>query len=273
MDSLVTNGVLLNRKTLSILNNLGVTNLTIRIDSANSSAMDALRGKGTFKRIIYNAGQAIKMGFKVFFSTTVCKLNFREIDKMIGLAKEINAVNLSLDHIFYHGRSICYADILKLSPEEEREALFKINELSHTFGSYITGDYVRQIDFIKILEKNMLGKKYICIDTCGAGNKQIFIRSDGWVAPCPAMRNIKLGNINERSLTEIWGDVERFDFFRRSFCLDLVKFHDCKSCIYQELCYTRCRCYPYFLPTGFSDKSFYCIVPGGSTEPIFKFKA
>jgi len=75
---LFTNGLLLDQSLLKILN---VDEIQISIDGLED-AHDALRGKGTFKKALHAAEQAVGSGFEVSVATMVHNKNLGDFDKM-----------------------------------------------------------------------------------------------------------------------------------------------------------------------------------------------
>ncbi len=110
---LLTNGVLLNKRTLEKLN---VDEIQISIDGLEA-AHDSLRGKGTFKKALTGVIQALNAGFHVSISTMIHRLNLQDLHHMKRLFKELGIKNWTVDVPCITGR-LKENNGFQLSPEQ-----------------------------------------------------------------------------------------------------------------------------------------------------------
>lgn len=90
---LFTNGLLLNR---DVLKKLNVHEIQISVDGMQKGH-EAIRGKGTFKKVISKVEEAMLVGFDVSISTMIHKENLDEFDEMEGLFKSMGIKDWTVD--------------------------------------------------------------------------------------------------------------------------------------------------------------------------------
>ena len=90
---LFTNGLLLNKSLLKILN---VDEIQVSIDGLED-AHDALRGRGTFKKALHAVEQAVDSGFEVSVATMAHKKNLDDFDKMERLFGKMGIKDWTVD--------------------------------------------------------------------------------------------------------------------------------------------------------------------------------
>ncbi len=110
---LFTNGILLNRE---ILKKLNVDEIQISIDGLQRGH-EALRGKGTFKRVMNALELTIKEGFDVSVATMVHRDNLDEFDQMENLFKDLGIREWNVDVPCATGRLKLHPGF-QLKPEE-----------------------------------------------------------------------------------------------------------------------------------------------------------
>jgi radical SAM protein with 4Fe4S-binding SPASM domain len=90
---LFTNGLLLNR---DVLKELNVHEIQISVDGMQKGH-EAIRGKGTFKKVISKVEEAMLVGFDVSISTMIHKENLDEFDEMERLFKSMGIKDWTVD--------------------------------------------------------------------------------------------------------------------------------------------------------------------------------
>lgn len=167
-----TNGTLINKNNIDILKKCAYQ-VDISLDGVDEKTCSIVRGKGVFDRVIENIKLLQSTGFENIY------LSLAVGDKNKYLEDEFNKLNKRLKtkpliRIFTPtGRGL------------ENNKVFSNRESSETC---LPSDY---------LSENYDGIDKVC--NCTAGDRQIFIRYDGDVYPCPSAmeESYKLGNILE----------------------------------------------------------------------------
>ena len=253
--SLATNGTLITQKVANELKRIGIDYIEISLDGAKSETHDSFRGiRGVFKRTDQGIRNCVKSGLYTSIATTVTKSNFEEIPEIYELAKRTRAKFLIFFNFIPSGRG---KDIINLdiSPEQREKLLNFIYEKmvsgstpqvmctapqlgricmrngmsipTHFFTKEIIGKYSELSEFI---------------GGCGAGRLYCSIEPNGDVQPCVFMP-IKIGNIKEKPLREIWHNSEVLKKLRDRSRLKA----NCGSCEYKFVCGgCRSRAFAYF---------------------------
>lgn len=104
---LQTNGILLNKLDLVRLESLGLKELSISIDSANSEVHKSLRGGTSVSRVIRNIESFRKASpnVPVSFITTVTSLNISGIEDLIELGLSLGVSTFTFREVFYFPES------------------------------------------------------------------------------------------------------------------------------------------------------------------------
>ena len=234
---LITNGMLLSPQILSTLKQLGVR-VMISIDGASPATYEAIRNGASFERVVEQARNCAKEGLLEAINTTILKTNYTEIPAIMELACSIGVPKVN-----FIGLKPCidYTDEL-LSPQEYGEAIKLVCQAALETGVEFFFD---EPFFWATVKEWALPTRMPAVGTgillpstsaCIFG-EYLFIEPDGEVKPC-SFAPMVLGNVNEKSLGEIWRGVLSSPFFhqlkdpntRTGYCLDCRYLADCKGC-------------------------------------------
>lgn len=258
--SLNTNATLIDRAMAKWLREHKIRDTVVSFDGSTPEIMDRTRGKGTFEKNIRGIEALIAEGLPVLLSTTLTKINHKDIRAMALLGRKLNAGKIRFNHVFFGGNAACFIKEVYLSPEEEKEAIEEVRALNEEFPGFIYPDstYLQQRDKFKEMQDYKPSFDKLIVYPCGAARTKCGIRADGWVIPCEIIWEAKCGNLKVQSLTDIWQNSELMNEFRRPMELDLNQVPECKGCQYQYICFIGHRCNPYYYPGGVKDRSVYC---------------
>ncbi len=85
-----------------------VSELRFSIDGSRSAINDVIRRKpGSFEKCIANVKKAIKLGFFVEITATVTKQNYKDVAKIIDLAKRLRVSVMNFHLVTVNGNSRC----------------------------------------------------------------------------------------------------------------------------------------------------------------------
>ena len=237
-----SNGSLIDEAVAKKLKDAGVKTVSISIDSSIPEKHDEFRGvKGSWQKAI-NAITALKQnGVLVQVNTTVTQQNHGEIDEIMSLAEELGVENFHLFFLVPTGRGTKIAD---LSP-----ALYE-GMIKSTFAK--TAKHRLNVrpscapQFMRIAKDMGLDMRQ-WIRGCIAGLYYCRVYPNGDITPCPYLP-VKLGNIREKTFSEIWFKSEVFTNLRN---FNKLK-GKCGDCDYRSLC-GGCRARAYGLSSDFID--------------------
>ena len=233
-----TNGFLIDD---DVLNNLikFTKRITISIDAATPETYGDIRGSD-FRRLIENIKaihKAKKESSSIYpileFAFTIMKSNYRELIPLLKLAEQVGV-----------GRVIV-SNVIPVSRELLDECLYTVDGFNveslvdgATFKSLETNVGVRLPEFTLKTER-----KCMFIE-----NNAACITWNGNVAPCynflhtytcyiygveKHVEQVSFGNIAEKTLGEIWNNI---DYIRFRYNVRFFRFPSCSDCKFHELC-------------------------------------
>ncbi len=234
----------------------GLRYAEISIDFADPDKHDEFRGvKGCWDMAIKGVKNLVKLGISVGIATTVTKLNYKEIRKIVRLGEELGVTRVVFFNFIPTGRG---RDIVKLdlTPEEREEVLKEIYQeatrssievvatapqLARVSWQMSSGANVSPTHFT-IPKSKSLKSLAEFIGGCGAGRIYAAIQPDGKVTPCVFMP-IVVGDLRKERFTDIWRNSKVMNDLRDK---NLLK-PPCGTCPYRYICGgCRARAYAYF---------------------------
>ena len=239
-----SNGSLLDAAVAKKLKEAGVKTVSISLDSSVPERHDDFRGvKDSWQKAI-EAIKALKQnGVLVQVNTTVTQQNHSEIDEIMSLTERLGVENFHLFFLVPTGRGTKLTDISPSMYEDMIKSTF-----AKTARHKLNVRPSCAPQFMRIA-------KDMCIDMrqwirgCLAGLYYCRVYPNGDITPCPYLP-IKLGNIRERSFSEIWFNSDVMKDFRD---FDNLK-GKCGICEHRSVC-GGCRARAYGLSSDFID---YC---------------
>ncbi len=261
---LITNGTLLSLENALCLKEAGLDYVKISIDSASPEIHDVLRGKGSWEKAVAGVQNAVEVNINTGISITATQANFREIPKIVQIAKELGCKRIIIFNFVPGGRGGNEIE-LDLDGEKRRKMLHFIIaethckilgqnplEISTTApqAPLVADRILREFSINKLTRGAMNLLPYGRIQAgaaffskgCSAGITLLSVDPDGSIKPCD-MLPLKIGNIREKSLMEIWT--------RNPVLLKLRNRENirgwCGYCSIRDICGgCRARAYTYF---------------------------
>lgn len=199
--TLVTNATLINSKNINIIKNI-FNDVRISLNGANNESHDKIRGNGNFKKVIETIKMLNEIEIPLLFFVTVGNINVSEINDIIELCRNYNAVGLKVDTIVLEGRALNNKDMFDLT---DTQVHWLIRQFDHNFNGDLEED-----------------------DICNISSESLYLSPDGNVFPCVHLglnnRNkFLLGNIRTTSIEEM---ISKFDKDVYPICIN-------KKCIYK----------------------------------------
>lgn len=226
--TIFTNGILLDK----FINKINIENknmllFNVSIDGEKESH-EKIRGKGTYNITINNIKYACGKGFHVTTATVINSINYEDIDKMIVRLKGIGVEHIQLSNIIIKGRA---EKSLLISTENQKaikEKLLNIYKEHPEYGYIYYSEIPDEDGKRKVYKIENGTDSFIGNDNwkCTAGLARVTINENGKVYCCPFLDNSYLGDINAKTLKQIWDNKKRFQFLDK-----LIKSNVDRVCI------------------------------------------
>ena len=234
---LITNGLLMSDKILSQFKHLGIK-LIMSIDGATPETYEEIRTGASFEKAVQVARLCAQEKLLESIDFTVLKMNYREIPGIFKLAASLGVPKVTLI-----GLKPCYnypAELL--SPEECGEAIRLTCQASQETGVEFFFDepffwaVVKEWRLPARMPEENAGILVPSNTACIFG-EYLFIEPSGDVKPC-SFSPITVGNVNDKSLDEIWNGMLSNPFFqqikdpktRTGSCQNCQYVAECKGC-------------------------------------------
>jgi len=242
IPAMLTNGVLIDHRVAWELKDAGIMAVGIPIDSTDPEVHDRLRNvPGTFDKSLRGIRACLDVDLKVVVTTMALRSNFAKIPRMIDFVSGLGVDQIAIYDLVPNGRGKDMMDEMML--QEQRESLMRylqrMQEEKDMIFVFSGGNPLYPQISATIHETNgtnppnLLLKQFWINEPvgCHAGINYLSLRPNGDVYPCPFLQ-IKVGNIREKSLTEMWYSSELLKTLRNRSLLT----GKCGDCEYREPC-------------------------------------
>ena len=230
---LISNSMLFNEDFARRFAELNV-NLMISIDGADRETYEKIRRGASFERLKKSVAIANKYGILDSCPVTIGRQNYNQIDQLFKFAKEIGYKKIT-----FLGLKPCQ-DYEKyvLSGEEYENFFFSVirNQKDYQMDVYVDEPFFKpflkkhHVDYYPNPENGIIVPD---VSRCIFG-EYIFIETNGDIKPC-TFAPVAIGNVNERSLNEIWKDVQNSELIKK--IKDFSTREDpCGECKYLNEC-------------------------------------
>ncbi len=262
--TIASNGTLMTPMVVERLARAGIKRVEIGLDGARAETHDFLRNKpGSFEATVEGIKNCARQGFEELATTmTLYSKNINELEETMELAEKLGATRFYLNRLIPagRGRESIHLDV---TPEEKIRALETLYK--KFYKSIVRGGgmqcYARGMTYYARLGYERSGGKIFTVSEALSGYENMFQRKfglevskivrrlasgfggcsagityagltpSGDLLPCvPAP--IKLGNLLEKSLEEIWVHNETLNYIRNRKDLR----GSCKKCAYNWIC-------------------------------------
>ncbi|KPJ51886.1 MAG: hypothetical protein AMJ37_03960 [Dehalococcoidia bacterium DG_18] len=237
-----SNGTLINERMARKMVEAGVQSVAISIDGANAETHDSFRGKsGSFHEALAGASALKMVGLPFQFNMIISKVTLSQIPDMLKLAVESGANAAELFDLVEAGRAKeeCRGEVLdtgerKTIMEWLAQAQVDCPILIRVPACPMYPLILKQREIRPIhIPMEMLRRVPYYSRGCAAGMPfgYIVIRANGEVNPCMLLQ-VALGNVRERSITQIWQESQVLAQLRSRALLKGM----CGECEYKMEC-------------------------------------
>jgi mycofactocin radical SAM maturase len=222
-----TNGTLIDADIARRLNH-NLVYIQVSLDGATAQSNDAIRGKGSFDKVIKALEYLKQENVEVSINTVLTRRSISELDKLTDLAASFGA-KLRVSRFRPSGRG-------KKSWSELNVSHGQMLEFSHWLGEHLkvsTGD---SFFSVSTEERRSLG-----LNMCGACKLTCCLSPQGDVYPCAFLQEDEFfaGRLPEESFIDIWKNASVFQSFRQ------LEIKSCESCHRFDLCHGGCPAIAY----------------------------
>jgi MoaA/NifB/PqqE/SkfB family radical SAM enzyme len=213
--NITTNGSLFDLADIKKIVKIGWDRITFSLDGPDAKSNDAVRGKGTFEKVMksINLFNQIKEKARkklpiIKFNVVVTNKNYNKIEKMIELAKKVNCSIVHFDSLTIHSEN---GKKLKLNRKQEKEFEEKAKaakKMAEKYGiwtdvNFLTTDFLEKSNEMKdLLEKESNSTDFFSL-VCYEPWWHLVIKTDGSAQPC-CLYDEKEENVKNKNLKEIW---------------------------------------------------------------------
>jgi radical SAM protein with 4Fe4S-binding SPASM domain len=259
--SVASNGTLITEKVAQKMRESGVQYVEISLDGFEKTH-DEFRGiQGAWKRTIEGIKNCVEEGLDTGVATTATHYNLKEIPKLVEFIEEdLHAKQLIVFNFIPVSRGKEMVD-QDLTPKEREELLdflysklidnnskldsfstapqYAVTSHKFAFGPVVATHFTNKAATEMLRGRTKSLTEFI--GGCGAGRLYCSMEPNGDIEPCVFIP-IKIGNIREQSLVNIWRSSPVLKQIRNR---DLFK--GCGECKYKYICGgCRARAYAYF---------------------------
>jgi radical SAM protein with 4Fe4S-binding SPASM domain len=259
--SVASNGTLITEKVAQKMKEAGVQYVEISLDGFEKTH-DEFRGiQGAWKRTIEGIKNCVEEGLDTGVATTATHYNLKEIPKLVEFIEEdLHAKQLIVFNFIPVSRGKEMVD-QDLTPKEREELLdflysklidnnskldsfstapqYAVTSHKFAFGPVVATHFTNKAATEMLRGRTKSLTEFI--GGCGAGRLYCSMEPNGDIEPCVFIP-IKIGNIREQSLVNIWRSSPVLKQIRNR---DLFK--GCGECKYKYICGgCRARAYAYF---------------------------
>jgi len=236
--NLVTSGLGLTEARLADLVDRGIAHIQLSVQAADAKRADLIAGTRAHDYKIVVAELIKKAELPLSVNVVLHKENHDQLAGIIDVAERMGADRLELANTQYYGWALRNRDALMPTPEQlaaaepiVRAATERLRETMQII--YVVADYY---------------EPYPKPCMYGWGARQLTVAPDGNVLPCPAataIKTLKLDNVLEMSLADIWYKSSSFNAYRGEDWMQAP----CRTCDRRGTDFGGCRCQA-FLLTG-----------------------
>ncbi|HET6347483.1 MAG TPA: radical SAM protein [Candidatus Krumholzibacteria bacterium] len=256
--ALATNGTLIDDAVAERIRDSGVQRVSISFDGADATTHDAFRGlSGSFDAATRGFRALRKVGIPVQINTTVANHNKQQLDSMVSMARDLDAIGLHLFLLVPVGCGVEIAEEQMINAQEYERVLnwlydMEMAEPTLQLKATCAPHYFRIMHSRRAQERrngvkhdlpasydrqvhHPQGQMHAATKGCLAGTGVCFVSHRGEVFPCGYLP-VEAGNLRWQAFGDVWQDSPLFAEMRDP---DLLE-GKCGYCQFKKVC-SGCR--------------------------------
>jgi len=234
--SLITNGYYVKGDILdNLIRNEVMT--AVSLDGKEESH-DFIRGKGAYATAIKAMENLSKAGIFDCVVSTLNRRNCSEVDHVAQMAHEYDATRVVYHNYIPVGRAEEHLELAP-TPQQYEQVLNRIYDLMHDYRGKL-GVNVYCPFFARIAKQRGMPDfdnwfNNVFLGQCFIGGRYIGLLENGDTRPCGFNEGYRMGNIRDKSMKEIWTDMQTSEFTQKLRDRSSLK-GKCGVCEYREIC-------------------------------------
>ncbi len=228
---MVTNGLLLNEKTLARIVDEKITSVTVSLDGLRNNH-DWLRGvSGSFDAAVQGISLAAKSPIRFLdVVTCVTPRNLEELPDILALLRSKGVTRWRLFNIFPKGRAENNSALMLL-PEQVEKMLYWIKETRRQLsGSAFHLDFSCEGFLPPTVDAEVRDEPYFCRAGIAIGS----VLCDGAISACPNIsRDFVQGSILNDDFFRVWNDkfepYRNREWMKQGACVDCSQWKRCRG--------------------------------------------
>ena len=259
--SLLSNGSLIDDEIAAfIAGTHRCENVQVSVDGSCAKIHDSCRGKGSFDGAIRGIRTLQRHRINVAVRVTIHQKNVDDLEQTAHLLlEELGLPAFSTNSAGYLGTCRMNAEDVLLNIQERKVAMATLLRLAEKYPGRISanaGPLSEGYAWHRMEEARASGAPAFPngghLTACGCPSNKVAVRADGAIVPCTMLAHMKLGQINEDSLLEVWQHSVALNQLRSRHTIPLTGFEFCAGCSYIPYCTGNCPGLAYTL-TGMVD--------------------
>jgi radical SAM protein with 4Fe4S-binding SPASM domain len=284
--ALATNGTLIDDAVAQKIKDSGIKRVSISFDGADAATHDIFRGlAGSFDAAIRGFKALRQVGLPVQINTTVANHNKVQMEAMLQLAKDLDAVGLHLFLLVPVGCGVEIAEEQMINATEYEHVLNWLYDTERSepdmqLKATCAPHYFRVMHTRRAGERRQgierelpashdrqvnghpHGQMHAATKGCLAGTGISFVSHRGEIFPCGYLP-IEAGNVRQQSFVDIWQDSPLFAEMRNP---DLLE-GKCGACQFKSLC-SGCRARAYGVTGNYMAEEPFCAYQPETREVV-----
>lgn len=228
--SLFTNLIAIDEVLIQVMKDVNISNVQVSLYSIDSICHDDItQVKGSLKKTLSAIEKLQKCKIPVSISCPLMKANKDTMGQLIKFAQS-KRIPVKIDYVIMAQSNFDKKNLVnRLTLEETEIALRDIIE-----------NDTESIQFAEKDKPNMEKNEYEELPLCSAATHTLCVSANGNISPCVSMSGIIAGNLNEKTLKDIWDnskELKRIRAVRQKHfpqCIVCEAKNYCKMCMGQN---------------------------------------
>jgi radical SAM protein with 4Fe4S-binding SPASM domain len=234
--SLITNGYYVKG---DLLDNLAKHEVMTAVSlDGTEETNDLTRGKGTYATALSAMEKLSDANIFDCIVSTLNKRNCSEVDHIAELGHKFNATRVVYHNYIPVGRAQEHLELAP-TPQQYEVVMNRIYDLMQEYNGKLSINVYAPF-FARIAkERGMIDFDYwfnnIFLGQCFMGGRYMGLLEDGDIRPCGFNEGYRMGNIKDKSMTELWNQMQKSKFTKKLRDRSNLK-GKCGVCEYREIC-------------------------------------
>lgn len=263
--SLLTNGTLINEKTLLLLEKGNrrqrLDYIQVSIDGSRPEIHDKIRGKGSFARSIRGLRLLQEANLPITSRVTINRYNVDDLENIAHLLLEdIGLSSFGTNDAMPMGAGCDNQSTITLLPLQQLKAIKKLHELENQYNGRITASagplakwkYYGEMEYARATGEKNAKRQMGYLTACGGVFNKLAVHHDGVISPCNMLSEVELGIINRESIKTIWKSHPVLKSLRERRKIPMQKVPGCEDCEWAPYCNGSCPGLAYTMTGDFN---------------------